>query len=302
MKLKYTLTLLFATLLFSLNAQIRYGFKTGLNFANISGPSETDANGKELETWSNVTGFHIGATFAYGFTDNYSVRTEVLYSKRGAKYIYDGASYRVFPFETSPALTYGNSRYLVNINNSHIDIPLSFVGRWGDFEISAGGYVGFLIGSVGDGSLIYNNATTYPLGNPVTNAENGNRDLVFNINHNYRKDEPRGAEDGQVVVVKVDSRNFEMPKTLGAYYDYPEDKGNLYNALDYGLVGGISYYLSSSLYISARLQYGLADITNNDADLSKSEIDASLPLKDALIYRNDTDKNIVIQASVGFSF
>ena len=29
---------------FSANAQLKYGFKTGLNFANIKGPSETDVN------------------------------------------------------------------------------------------------------------------------------------------------------------------------------------------------------------------------------------------------------------------
>lgn len=298
MKLKYTLTLLFALVIFSLDAQIRYGFKTGLNFANIDGPSETDANGKALESWGNVTGFHIGATFGYSFTDNYGLRAEVLYSKRGTKYTFDGPSYRVFRYSGGQTLSNGTSRYLINVNNSYIDVPLTFVARWGDFELTAGGYAGFLISSVGDGSLRYS-GTTVPLGNTVTNADNGGNELVFNLSHNYRKDDPGEGDAADKIIARVDARNVEMPKTLGAYFDYTEDRGNLYNTLDYGLIGGLAYYLSNSLYISARLQYGLADITNNKADLSKTEINVT---DGTLIYRDDKDKNFVIQASVGFSF
>lgn len=306
MKLKYTLIVLLTAFVFSLNAQIRYGFKTGLNFANISGPSETDANGKELESWGNVTGFHIGATFGYNFTDNYGLRAEFLYSKRGAKYTFDGESYRVFQYSSGgPTFSTGNSRYLINVNNSYIDIPLTFVARWGSFELSAGGYAGFLISSVGDGSLRYNDAITEPQKLPVTNAETNAEELVFNLNHNYRKDEFGEGDNSQQLLVKLNDKIVEMPKTLGAYFDYPEDRGNLYKSLDYGLIGGLAYYLSNSLYISARLQYGLADITNNRVDLSKVEFDPYSPdleLPQRYKYRDDKDKNFVIQASVGFSF
>lgn len=298
MKLKYALLFLFATLVFSLNAQIRYGFKTGLNFAKFSGPSETDAEGKALETWDNVTGFHIGAAFGYSFTDNYGLNVELLYSKRGAKYIFDGDSYRVFRYPNGQTLSTGVSRYLINVNNSYFDIPLTFVARWGDFEVSAGGYAGFLISSVGDGSLRYSGETV-PLGNTVTNVETGASELVWNLSHNYHKDNPGEGEGEEKVIAKVDARNVEMPATLGAYYDYTEDRGSLYNGVDYGLIGGLAYYLSSSLYIGVRLQYGLADVTNNNADLSKTEINVT---DGTLIYRDDKDKNFMIQASVGFSF
>ena len=298
MKLQYTLVLLFSTLVFSLNAQIRYGFKTGLNFSSIKGPSDLDADGIELESYGNVTGFHIGASFAYNLTDNYSIQAELLYSKRGAKYTFDGDSYRVFRYTNGQTLSTGTSRYLININNSYIDVPLTFVARWGDFEVSGGGYAGILVSSVGDGSLRYS-GKTIPLGNTVTNAETAATELVFNLSHNYRKDDIGAGEGAEKVVAKVDARNVEMPNTLGAYFDYTEDKGKLYNSFDYGLIGGLAYYLSNSLYISARLQYGLADITNNTADLSKTEINVT---DGTLIYRDDKDKNFVIQASVGFSF
>ena len=299
MKLKYALLFLLAILVFSLDAQIRYGFKTGLNFAKFSGPSETDADGKALETWDNVTGFHIGATFGYSFTDNYSLNAELLFSKRGAKYVFDGDSYRVFRYPPNgQTLSTGSSRYLINVNNSYIDIPLTFVARWGDFEVSAGGYAGFMVSSVGDGSLRYSGETV-PLGNTVTNVGTGASELVWNLSHNYRKDNPGEGEGEEKIIAKVDARNIEMPATLGAYYDYTEDRGSLYNSLDYGLIGGLAYYLSSSLYIGARVQYGLADVTNNNADLSKTEINVT---DGTLIYRDDKDKNFMIQASVGFSF
>ena len=56
--------------------------------------------------------------------------------------------------------------------------------------------------------------------------------------------------------------------------------------------------MSSALYLSARVQYGLADISNNDADIAKARTGDSK----SLILQNDRDQNFVIQASVGFSF
>ena len=292
MKLKLTFTAFFAlTFAFSLSAQLRYGFKTGLNFARIDGPSETSTAGENLETWKNVTGFHIGMSLGYNFTDNYGVRGEFLYSKKGAKYEFKGPSYRIFRYDGGSTYTTGTSNYLININNSYLDLPVMGYARWGDFELSAGVYASLLIGSYGTGSLTYDNGKTDPLGNSVDRVQ-------FNLDYNYRKDKPGEGDNTQNVLVKVDSRTLELPKQLGAYYDYPEDKGNLFNAADYGLIGGVSYYFSHALYFGARLQYGLADLTNNDADLAKGSTNADK----SLIYRADKDKNVNIQVSVGFSF
>lgn len=299
MKLKYGFALFFFASAMCLNAQIRYGFKTGLNFANFSGPSETNDAGADLETFKNVTGFHIGATFAYSLTDNYSLRAELLYSKKGAKYTFDGQSYRVFRDGTSSTFSTGTSRYLININNSYIDIPVLGVARWGDFEFSAGGYVGFLIGSIGDGSLRYSGGKTAPPQEfDIIDKNTMKKELVFNLDYNYRKDKPGEGDSAQKVIADLGTRDVELPKTLGAYFDYPEDKGKLFNTLDYGVVGGLSYYISSSLYAGLRLQYGLADVTNNDADLSKARVNED----GTFIYRDDKDKNFAVQATIGFSF
>lgn len=285
-------------------AQIKYGFKTGLNFAKMDGTAETNAAGDALETWKNTTGFHIGMTFGYAFTDNFGLRGEFLYSKRGAKYTFEGPSYRIFKHSTGSVLSLGTSRYLININNSYLDLPIMVYGRYKSVEFSGGGYIGVMVQSGGEGSLRYSGKTM--LGNTVyINPNASETELNFNLNYNYRKDDPgegsAGGNDEVPIIVKVDAFISENPKTLGAYYDYPEGKGRLYNSLDYGLVGGMSVFISRALYFHVRAQYGLADITNNNYDLSKGSAPASIKPED-LKYRDDKDRNFVIQASVGFSF
>ncbi len=274
----------------SAQAQLRYGFKTGLNFSRMNGPSETNAAGAELESWKTITAFHIGLSVGYAFTDAFGVRGELIYTKKGAKYTFEGDSYRIFRYDGGSTMSTGNSRYLINLTNAYIDIPVVAYGRWKDFEVLGGAYAGFLVQSIGEGSLSYTNGRTSGLGNSIPNLE-------FNLDHNYRKDEPGLGVGTETVLAQVDARVIEMPKTLGAYYDYPEDKGNLFNSLDYGLVAGVSYYMSSSLFIGFRVQYGLADVTNNNADLTKSVTDNG-----NLIFRDDKDQNVTMQVSVGFSF
>ncbi|MEO6759158.1 MAG: outer membrane beta-barrel protein, partial [Saprospiraceae bacterium] len=207
MSLKHTFALLLALSACQLNAQLHYGFKTGLNFARFDGPSETDNAGKSLESWKSVTGFHIGAAFSYPFTDNIGLRGELLYSKRGAKYTYDGQSYSLFHLPNGNIMT-GSSRYLVSINNAYVDLPIMAYGRLGDFELSGGGYVGLLLQTVGDGSLTYNDGS--------------NKNLQFNLRYNYRKDDPGGSESAtDNVIANLEGRQVELPKTLGAYYEYP---------------------------------------------------------------------------------
>ena len=292
---------------FSANAQLKYGFKTGLNFSRINGPSELNDAGEALEKWDNVIGFHIGMTFAYKFTDNFGVRGEALFSKHGGKYTFDdpkgggGQSFRNFVHSTGTVYTTGKSRYLINVNNSYIDIPVMAFGRLGHFEFSGGAYMGILVQTSGEGSLRYTGTTA--LGNDVyIYPDKSMTELNFNINYSYSKDDPgAGAAktDGEAPInVRVDGFVSPTPKTLGAYYDYPEGARQLYKGLDFGLIGGVSYYISSALYLGARLQYGLADITNQAGDLTKARLDANKQL----IFRDDKDQNFVTQVFVGFGF
>ncbi len=275
-----------------LHAQLSYGFKTGLNFATLKGPSEKDASGNKLENWDNITGFHIGATFSYPITDRFGLRGELLYSKKGGKYRFEGPSYRFFTTTNNQRIqTAGTSRYLINLNNGYFDIPVMAYGRFGNFEISGGGYAAIMVQSAGEGSLVYEGRRS---------VGGGGVDVIkgeFNLDYNYRKDDIKGGGD-DLVKFNFEGQIIEMPKTLGAYYDYLEDKGKLYNTFDFGVIGGVKYYLSRALYFDIRLQYGLADLTNNKADLNNQKLDA----QNNYIYNNDRDRNYTIQASVGFGF
>lgn len=273
------------------NAQLRYGFKTGLNFARFDGPSETSAAGNSLENWENTTGFHIGMTLGYKFTDHFGVRGEFLYSKRGARYTFEGPSFRLFTYEGGSTFATGNSKYQIRVNNTYFDLPVVAYTRWGDFEISGGVYGGVLVQSIGEGSLTFENGVTTS-GYPLEKTQ-------FNLQHNYRRDDPGGFAGSETFIININpNKKIELPKTIGAYYDYKTDQGSLYNSLDYGVVGGVTYYLSAALYAHVRLQYGLADITRNEADAAKGVSETG----GALIFRNDKDRNFLIQASVGFSF
>ncbi|MEZ4920481.1 MAG: outer membrane beta-barrel protein [Saprospiraceae bacterium] len=289
--MKSVLTSLFLCLAFMAHAQLKGGFKTGLNFASFSGESEMDAAGNSLEKWENVTGFHIGATFSYHFSDNLGLRGELLYSKKGARYTYEGQGFRLFNYSGGSTYTTGNSIYRINVTNSYLDIPIMGFARVGDFEFAAGGYASLLLSSIGEGSLTYSNGMTEQNPGFVVN------ELKFILDHNYGKDSPGTGDSRETIVANLPTQNLELPRFLGAYYDLPEDRGNLYNSVDFGLIGGVSYYLSRALYANVRVQYGLADLTNNDADASKANSNNGAP-----IYRNDKDVNFTIQASVGFNF
>jgi len=272
-------------------AQLRYGFKTGLNFSRIAGPSETDQAGNDLEQWKSETGFQIGVTLKYAFSDVFSVRSEVLYAKKGGLYTFDGPSYRYFRDAQANTLTFGRSQYALKVNNSYIDIPVMAAARWKRLEVAGGVYGAIMVQSIAEGSLRYTGGRTSGLNNSI--------DSIYHaLNYKYRRDVPGGANDSENFDVRVDSRDVNLPKTLGAYFDYTEDKGPLYRPFDVGLIGELSFYLSHSLYLSGRMQYGLTDLTRNQADLSKTEVNADGSLR----FRDDKDRNLTIQVTLGFSF
>lgn len=149
---------------FVAQAQLRYGIRAGLNFATLRGPYEQNSAGEDLERFENVTGFHIGIGFAYPFTDEFGLRTEFMYSKKGLRYTYEGETYRNFNYPGGSTLTLGEGRRLININHSYIDIPITAYYRLKDFELSAGVYAALQVQAVGEGSAAYS-GKTQPLQN-----------------------------------------------------------------------------------------------------------------------------------------
>ena len=168
-------------------------------------------------------------------------------------------------------------------------------GRLGRFEFEGGVSLNILLSSAGNGEVGIEGFTA--AGSP-TGTFNGVLD------HRYGRDDISGRIDfiqEDLVTLNIDGQLVNIPKILNAYYlfsDNPEalSSDRVYNLLDVGLVGGINYYWNSTLYLGARLNYGLLDVTNDDSGYDISRIS---PTNGAQF---DKDQNFSIQLSLGFSF
>jgi len=270
---------------------LTYGFKTGLSLSKIDGPSEM-SGGTELEVNDNANGFFVGALFRYWFTDLVGVKWELLYSQKGTDYSFNGAGYQILPTQTGSTLNInGNQRINLNISNAYFDIPVLLYGKFGKFEVEGGVNIGFLIASTATGELAFNNGTSQT-GSPVD-------DFIATLDYKYRKDNP-GEVDFTLgaTTINVDGTPNEIPRILQAYYQFPTDRGSYFNVIDIGLNAGAYYYWNQGLFLGARFNYGLTDVTKDGYDVSKVALDGS----QNFIPRTDKDRNISLQFSIGFSF
>lgn len=287
--------LLFATL--NLSAQeFAYGFKVGLNFSTLLADSELDANGASLESFDYNSGFHVGAAFIYRLTDLVGFKGELLFNQRGVKYGYDGQGFQIFTDDQNTRIlsANGSRQFFLEVVNSYIDIPLTAYYKIGDkLEVYGGIDVSFLVGSSAVGSYTYTGEVP---GFPDIDNQR------FDLDFNYYGDEAAANtiidENTAVYTLMNNSRSITIPEQLGAYYlDYPEKDGAFYNVLDFGLTGGLAFYINSGLFISGTVNYGLADATNDFYDISRSEINGL-----EYVSRSDKDTNLTFMASVGFAF
>ncbi len=272
-------------------AQFSGGIIAGMNLSKLIGPSEVDASGDELEDYSFKTGFHLGGRFNYRFTDAFGLRGELLYSQKGATYSYDGTSYWVFQDEAGQLLySTGNRNTDLKIVNNYLEVPIMAFYQLGPVEFSGGAYFSWLFRSTGSGELRYSGVSEN--GNPID-------EFTISLLFNYYSDnfQPINAEDTQPV--EVDGDIIQVPEVIGAQYDLitePEDR--LFKRFDYGLIANVAVYLNEGLFIGGRLNYGLADITRTERDVSRYQLDEN---KQA-IFRDDADRNLTLQISLGFSF
>ena len=275
------------TLTFTAQAQNEFsgGFKAGLNFSTHDGPLETDD-----ETFTYNTGFHIGATFIYSITDLFGLKGEFMYSQKGVKYEYNGPSYFTF-FSSNGNRIYatGNRRVDMSVSNSYIDIPLLAYFKIGRIEIEAGVNGAFLIGSAGSGGITFSGQSA--IGDPVAQFTTG-------VDFGYFRDEPGTESLFSARNITINGITVLQPESIGAYYEAADNDGNKYQRFDVGLNAGISFFLNEGLFVGARANYGLLDVTNEEQDIAQ----AMLGPGNTYVTRDDVDKNISIQASVGFRF
>jgi len=264
------------------------GFRAGLNFSTLNGPTETAADGSSLEDYSLSSGFHVGGMVSVKFNDAFALRGELLYSQKGVDYDYAGSSFWVFETTQNNQQVFANGdrSTILSITNSYIEVPVLAVGRFGRVEVSGGASVGFLVSSRASGELTFSGATR--AGSTVD-------PFTIALDFNYLQ----GRTDAQDVEIRnIGGKQVEIPKTLNAYYEFLDEDENLFNTLDFSLVGGVAFFLNQGLFLGVRANYGLVDVTKTERDFSRMSLDED----DNYIPQEDVDRNLVLQASVGFAF
>lgn len=287
---RYSLLLALALWISQAGAQeFSYGIKAGLSFSNILGEKETDANGTALESGGFVTGFHAGVIFNIGLVeDKFGVSPELLYSLKGGKYRYEGEGYLPLSTSNGTLEELGLRRDVVSVSHSYIDIPvLIFYRPIENLKFSAGPNIAFLAGSTGSGETQF---TWSDLANQEQTA-------ILALDYNYYRDEPgeAAAETTETMEVDAGFTTVEHPSAIGAYYFDTEDRGSFFKALDVGLNFDVTGFLTPGISLTARVNYGLLDISNNKHDFSKQAPLSTVP-------RSDKDSNLSLQVALGFNF
>lgn len=292
MKKIILLTLIIFSIGLKLTAQVvKIGFKAGLNSSKFSGPQEQDDAGNNLETYNTNTGFVVGVTAAVPFTKEFGARAELLYSTNGGRKIFESqnAYQKFLTVNNSTLVVHGPKRININTFNSYMMIPLTVYGKFfNKIEINLGVSPAFLVSSTGTGELKQNLTVNNNLPGSV---------LVQDLEYNYFKDKV-DTRIGDPVNFSLISEDIETRNKLSAYENFAKKDGNVYNSFDLGLLAGLAYYFNSSLFVGARLYYGLNDVTNNDYDISLQKLDSN----NKYIYRNDKDINVAWQFMIGFQF
>lgn len=273
------------------NEDLILGFRAGMNLSGYRGPLETDLMGNELESFKNVTGFHIGIMAGYKVTDLFGFRAELTFSQRGTKYNFEGDSYYLLGQYTNPSLllNMGKRTQSLTVTNAFVDVPVMAYYKLGRLEVMGGVSGGLMIGATGGGDLTFEGLS--PLtGNAVAPFE-------VNLQHNYLKDDAMAASS-TTQQVTVDGKKYAVPVSTGAYYDFESRDKALYRSLEFGLVGGLAYYLNDGLFVSARYIHGLTDVDRNEYDVSL----ATLHANGDLVQRADKNTSRTWQFSIGFSF
>lgn len=270
--------------------ELKFGVRAGMNMSTIRGELETDDNGKEVESYDWASGFHVGFTVTWPATELMGLRSELLFIQLGADRFYDGPSYYIFQPDTEPVYAFGSSKINLRITNSYLNLPITGYVRplkW--LEFFAGGNIGFLISSTAFGDITFEGVSTS--GVPVS--------LRHELDYRYFIDNPAQATYiTPVNTVTIGGEKIPYPHVGRAQFMFAEDRGSLYRVLELGGVAGLSFYLNSGLYLSARANVGFTDVTKEKADVSYLRLDDN----NNFITRNDKDTNLSLQASIGFHF
>lgn len=265
------------------------GVRAGLNYGTFRGPVEESIN----EEFGSSAGFHFGLNYAQNFTDIFSVRLEVLYIQNGTKQSFGGEGtesfYKIPIASGEDVIERGRLDYNLDISNGYLSFPLTaHINVTEKIELNAGVYLSMLVGPTAAGRQVFV-------------STNNPEQILFaqSLDYNYNSDNAgEGQSIGRSPQILVNGVIVALPRFAGAYYQFNEKRANAINFLDYGLVVGASYNINRGFYFGLRADFGLADVTDNDIDISRTELGPN----DTFIYRDDKDMHFGIQTSFGFRF
>ena len=269
------------------------GIRAGLNQSWFSGPTEPG------ESFGLSGGFHFGLGFQWNFNDVIGFRSEVVYNQKGSSYDFDAPDgYYVFVPEDglSNIILRDTSTITLTHSNAYIQLPQTVHFRINDdFEIFAGGYIGFLISPVATGNILF--------GGPGAKQEHSFRQ---GLNFEYFSDDADtrfgsffGNNSGTPILIRANGRDVTLRGVENSYdfmaFDIDDSR---FFSIDLGLTTGFAYYFNRGLYVMGRLEYGVKDITRNTADPSFARVNDN----ETPIFNNDRDLNVGAYLSIGFKF
>lgn len=291
---KLILAALFLSALSPLIAQeFSGGFRAGLNFNTFDGEQEMSADGSmTFEEFNRTTGFHVGATFALGFTDLFGIKANLMYNQKGGQKDYtDVPSYFYLYADEEDIqgdIIFGVLNGEIDVVNSYIDIPVTAYYRIGPIEIEGGVSMGILVNSRASGGLSYSDT---PLGR--------GEDIVFNVEGSFFSDEAGFAGIQAISETPLPgTNNVFLPSVISTLYNSNRDEA-LYRRLDFGLIGGVGVFLNNGIFLGLRYQYGLSDVTKGENDL---RVTNEARVEGREFNTEDKDYNRSLQASIGFRF
>ena len=278
--------LAFSTLMTSkaYSQDLLFGIRAGLNYAKILGPAQEGV----VETNAFNNGFHFGITVGYQMNEFISFRSEILYVQNGTKYKYEGESYHVFNIPSNPRYAvFDSSKLNLDVSNAYVSLPLTIhirtLDRW---EFHAGVYGSILVSPIGAGKLRFGTDINYEF--EQGQDHDYDSDLAGMLFNPFIND----------ILLIVNGEDSAVRSIANAYDQYVVKDGNKYNKFDYGITGGISYYLNRGLFLGLKFDYGLKDLTNNRMDRSLKELGPD----GEFILREDFDRNFGFHVSLGFTF
>ncbi len=275
-KLIFFLSILFtSSVVFSQNYKI--GVRAGLNYFKLNGDLE------QFEESSLESGFHFGINGTYYFNDIFGLRAELLYIQKSSLEEHNGTTYAILGNGGDREVVYGTGSTTLGYTFNTFTVPLTAViNPISKIEVFVGANFEFMVGPTAQGNFDFTDET-------------GTIRYIQTLAYDYNNDTPGGfnSRGGEILL----PGDRVLPKSVGAFYYFP-DAEKAFRTFDISLTGGLSYFINPGLYVQGRIDYGLFDTTKTQYDYAREDINDD----ESFIFREDDDRKVGFQVSIGFRF